>query len=546
MVSEAAIGKIPALTFAAVLEYHAAMPRASFQYNWLFIIIALVACAGGFYRYHGFFHDDAYISLRYVHNFLDGQGLVWNPSERVEGYTNFWFVIMLGAVGLTGISLEIAARILGLASFLGLLALVWTYSRRLEQVRSENSPAVTIPLLVSCTALPLIVWSVGGLETAMFTLFITGGIWFAADALEGSFRKALFAGFLMALATMTRPEGLLFFAITAGFMAALVVARKSGVARQLVAFSIAFGVAYLPALLWRFYYYGGWLPNTWHLKGEFSQIKLFRGLDYLGYYFTSLPYLLPLLVIAALLLTLRRSWNIRSGFIASVLIGFLLYVLYVGGDHMQAFRFFAPIIPSIGLLLLLALQAARLGKSQAVSTVATILVAALSMLQVVLPPERVNRARMVDGAAFMGKVVGEYINNQWPKGSLIALNTAGSTPYFAPNHRFIDMLGLNDKHIARQPLAPRIARHQLLPGHEKGDAAYVLSRRPDYIIAGPSTGDFVGNNWFLTEAQLANSAEFFAHYRDTTVAISVKHIPGYGQYSQSRDGFIYLVYYQRI
>lgn len=34
-------------------------------------------------------------------------------------------------------------------------------------------------------------------------------------------------------------------------------------------------------------------------------------------------------------------------------------------------------------------------------------------------------------------------------GSLVALNTAGSTPYFAGQHCYIDMLGLNDPRFAQ-------------------------------------------------------------------------------------------------
>nr|MBC8422663.1 hypothetical protein [bacterium] len=33
--------------------------------------------------------EDAFISFRYAANLLDGHGLVFNPGERVEGYTNF-------------------------------------------------------------------------------------------------------------------------------------------------------------------------------------------------------------------------------------------------------------------------------------------------------------------------------------------------------------------------------------------------------------------------------------------------------------------------
>ena len=43
-----------------------------------------------------FTQDDAYISYRYVENFIEGHGLVFNIGERVEGYTNFlWMMINL-------------------------------------------------------------------------------------------------------------------------------------------------------------------------------------------------------------------------------------------------------------------------------------------------------------------------------------------------------------------------------------------------------------------------------------------------------------------
>src|SRR3990172_11426286 len=32
--------------------------------------------------------DDAMISMRYAWNLAHGNGLVWNPGERVEGFTN--------------------------------------------------------------------------------------------------------------------------------------------------------------------------------------------------------------------------------------------------------------------------------------------------------------------------------------------------------------------------------------------------------------------------------------------------------------------------
>ena len=45
-----------------------------------------------------FITDDAFISFRYVRNLLDGHGLVFNPGEYVEGYTNFLWVLELAAI----------------------------------------------------------------------------------------------------------------------------------------------------------------------------------------------------------------------------------------------------------------------------------------------------------------------------------------------------------------------------------------------------------------------------------------------------------------
>ena len=42
-----------------------------------------------------FIQDDAYTSFRYAKNFAEGNGLVYNIGERVEGYTSFLFVVSI-------------------------------------------------------------------------------------------------------------------------------------------------------------------------------------------------------------------------------------------------------------------------------------------------------------------------------------------------------------------------------------------------------------------------------------------------------------------
>ena len=112
-----------------------------------------------------------------------------------------------------------------------------------------------------------------------------------------------------------------------------------------------------------------------------------------------------------------------------------------------------------------------------------------------------------------GAVIGKHIDAAWPKGALVALNVAGATPYFAPEHRFLDMLGLNDPVIARRNPVPRRTPWQDRPGHAKGDGAYVLARRPDFIILGGAFGVDAEDGLFLGDVELAESPAFRDCYR---------------------------------
>jgi len=67
---------------------------------------------------------------------------------------------------------------------------------------------------------------------------------------------------------------------------------------------------------------------------------------------------------------------------------------------------------------------------------------------------------------------------------VLATNTAGALAYYS-GLRVIDMLGLNDEQIAHRHI-PSMGRGKT--GHEKGDGAYVLSRKPEFIQFGSVHG----------------------------------------------------------
>ncbi|MFQ5600634.1 MAG: hypothetical protein ACE5G2_08770, partial [Candidatus Krumholzibacteriia bacterium] len=101
----------------------------------------------------------------------------------------------------------------------------------------------------------------------------------------------------------------------------------------------------------------------------------------------------------------------------------------------------------------------------------------MTLLPAVLDPA-LRACRSADPAAHYGRQVGEWLRAHAAESTLVATNGAGSLPYFS-ELPVIDMLGLTDAHIARTRPDPS----QWI-GHEKGDAAYVLGRRPDIIVLG--------------------------------------------------------------
>ena len=115
--------------------------------------------------------DDAYISLRYAENWANGYGPVFNPGERVEGYTNFLLVViemLLFKLGLEGL---LPVKIFSILCGIALLGIV----ERFRWKRHRSIFLATCAGLLVGTSSPLAFWTVGGLETTLFTLLVTSG-----------------------------------------------------------------------------------------------------------------------------------------------------------------------------------------------------------------------------------------------------------------------------------------------------------------------------------------------------------------------------------
>ena len=68
--------------------------------------------------------DDTYITFRYSRNLAHGFGPVYNPGERVEGYSNFLFMALIGFGMLFGLD-KYPLGPLWLAKLIGLAGGIW-------------------------------------------------------------------------------------------------------------------------------------------------------------------------------------------------------------------------------------------------------------------------------------------------------------------------------------------------------------------------------------------------------------------------------------
>ncbi len=312
-----------------------------------------------------FLTDDAFISFRYTRNLLEGHGLVFNPGERVEGYTNFLWILELAALwAIFDIRPEFAAPWLSVVYTAATITAVLWWTARLPSLQSRSLIAwMTLGLL--CTSATFAVWtSGGGLETRQFTFFIVAAV--VCLSLYQHNRTGLIAASLcLAAAELTRPEGLLLAACCFAWFALQRLAKDRSVNAKLVkdtACLVApFALIVAAHFLFRYAYYGEWLPNTYYAKHVRPWYE--SGFRYLvaAAIETGLYLLLPLAFFA-----LRSRWQShRDGIYALSLLcvfAHMAYLLPIGGDHFEyrPLDFYWPLLalPAANAIALLGAKAA--------------------------------------------------------------------------------------------------------------------------------------------------------------------------------------------
>jgi len=306
------------------------------------LILSLLIFLFHAYLYYPFTVDDAFISFRYAQNFADGKGLVFNPGERVEGYTNFLFVLFEAAAIKTGLNPEYFVKSLNILCGMIIILLAFEFNRLCLLNRRKNELA---PLMLACTG-SFALAAVNGLETMTFALFLFLSVIAACRGMAEQGRFPYSAAFFLGIAALLRPEGFLCYLIFLSFLCL----KPSRLKKDLGYYVLWTGLFLLitaPLIGWRLVYYGLPVPNTYYARmpaGPGLEI-LIAGLKYTIKFFLRTGVLLPVFLLFSLYGVMKKKFPESFSVVFWLPGCFLFYIIYSGGDWVPFDRFFVPLLP---------------------------------------------------------------------------------------------------------------------------------------------------------------------------------------------------------
>lgn len=457
--------------------------------------------------------DDAFISFRYAKHLEQGKGLVFNPGEPVEGYTNLLWTLLLAGGARIGFPLpQFAVALSALSGALLILSLALFSKSYFKDMPLPYVSFVAPALLILS---PFYLEHLHtGLETTFFTLltFLSMAVWLIHE------RRPHFpylTGILLGLAYLTRPEAALW---VAGFVAMdllWALLKRDKISKPLPTIAKYISVFALIAsvhMAWRVSYYGAWLPNTYYVKAMSNWAwGVLRTKDFLwstGF--------LPLIAVCIGPLMIRKKWVLCMSAIISVL---FVHNLRVGGDFILTGRFLVPLLPLIFITIqeLTRMALTNLRNSAGVSLSRRLIPLTCLMAFLALyaagglrewASVRESTQELRNQVAFNEWAANCIKMNTSPTDT-IAVVAAGVIPYYAERNT-IDMLGLNDEHIAHNGIIDK----KCFIGHQRTDSDYILDRKPEIILI-PRKKKV--NRAIAAEYYMSQNPRFLELYRPTSI-----------------------------
>ncbi|MBN2193061.1 MAG: hypothetical protein JW751_09615 [Polyangiaceae bacterium] len=472
--------------------------------------LALAALFAYAARFAGFslLADDAFISFRYAENLAITGELVYNAGERVEGFSNALWTLLLAVVARLGGSVPTAAVAMGfVAGALTVLGVAYTASRQLgSSLVVSTSVVMTLALSPSFAF-----WAGGGLETALFAALLLA-TWLCIEcATPGRRIPALLTGGLAGVLAVTRPEGHLLVLL----VGPLLWTRGLPWRQVAAAVGIAAAIALVAAAA-RGAYFGALLPNPVLAKTALARASLIRGVAYVG---EGLRDEALYCLVPAILWGDHRSRRHRS-----LLLWFgagCALAVVAGGDGLYRSRLLAPYLPLLVLAASSGLE--RLWAGGPVWRTVALAGPVSAVLIPLANPHFFRSHTLADVREWEQhwSAVGTALAPHRVPSALLATNVAGRLPY-SSGWRTLDLLGLVDRTIATTPITDAGRGYA---GHERAAPAYVLERKPDVLylsvldglptemLAAPGVAEtVVGRGSLYRYAPLFAAPEFWRRY----------------------------------
>lgn len=487
------------------------MKRINSLHVWIIVIAICSIVWSGVFIYKSSFitidgqrsyslFDDAMISMRYAWNFSHGYGLVWNPGEYVQGYTNLLMVLImsLATLVLSRTTAVLAIQLLGLF-FMFMIAYLNVQIAIMNFMNGDEGRdrlVILFALLCSLSYYPLLYWSLMGMETGLLCVLLLGGVYYAFQFSRSRQVKHLFHfSIIGGFAFLTRNDSLIYFSILWAYlyMGNIWKQKDKEADRWFYALAGLYIVFIVGQSFFQYFYYGEVLPNTYVLKMTGMPIlpRLQNGLGFTLPFLKESAFVILLSLLA--LLFQYRSEKLLLFILFSVSV---LYQIFVGGDPWNYWRMTAPTMPlllllSIDSIFVLTRYLAWHGKSDRSPALKTI-----ELVFVMLCLVSVNY-RFREEILFQAKPY-QTTRNEKNVNTAIALNDilydeatvgvfwAGTIPYYVDNVT-IDFLGKSDRYIANLPpdISGSVAFFSgmnSMPGHNKYDLNYsIVVLKPTYV-----------------------------------------------------------------
>ena len=295
--------------------------------------------------------DDGMISFRYALNLVNGNGLVWNTGEYIEGFTNpLWTMVMALSIFIFGQNLApLIIQLLGLTLLLFSGFYIYSIVQILNKKFELNYRYLSLlPSFLFWAYYPISYWSIGGMEVSLLTFLLVALTYYCLKhILENEDEHIYYKIFtFLSIAYITRPDG--FLSMLPLLLAVLFndyASNKKINFYSLIKSSIIFVVAISLVILFRYMYYGDFVPNTYHLKIDGYDLlwRLENGFGFIKLFLLEMSVFIFISSFFALK-QVRESKNYLWIFLIMIPFIILAYQVYVGGDPWNKWRQLSPSI----------------------------------------------------------------------------------------------------------------------------------------------------------------------------------------------------------